>query len=112
MKKLLAATLGAVLVLGACGGADEPAPEEPADDTGTEETAGDATYDAANGESVYQQSCVACHGGNLEGASGPGLEGLTYDAVMTAIEEGPGTMPAGLVEGQDAEDVSAWIADQ
>ncbi|MCD8509761.1 MAG: cytochrome c [Bacillus sp. (in: Bacteria)] len=114
MKKLLVAMLGAVLVLGACGGnGDEPAP---ADDTnGTEETAGgdvDVTYDAANGEEVYQGRCAACHGGDLQGASGPGIVGLTYDEVLTAIQEGPGGMPADLATGQDAEDVAAWVVDQ
>lgn len=113
MKKLLVAMLGAVLVLGACGGGDGDEPSPADDANGTEETAGDnVAYDAANGEEVYQGRCAACHGGDLQGASGPGIVGLSYDEVLTAIQQGPGGMPADLATGNDAEDVAAWVADQ
>lgn len=107
--------LGAALLLGACGAEDTeepPADEGDIDTEETDEAAGDATYDAANGEAVYQNQCLACHGGDLEGASGPGLQGYDVDTILAAIEEGPGTMPADLVSGDDAQDVAAWIADQ
>ncbi|PYZ92829.1 cytochrome C551 [Salipaludibacillus keqinensis] len=117
MKKFLGLMLGAVLVLGACGGNDgnneEPAPENNGNNAEeTNNAAGDDTYDLANGEDIYVGNCASCHGGDLEGASGPALEGYSHDEILAAIEEGPGGMPADLATGQDAEDVAAWITEQ
>jgi mono/diheme cytochrome c family protein len=118
MKKMLVAMLGAALVLGACGGngdnnADEPAPADNNNNAEeTENAAGDATYDADNAESVYVGNCAGCHGGDLTGASAPGIAGMSKDDVLAAIQEGPGSMPADLVTGDDAEDVAAWVAEQ
>lgn len=62
MKKwLMAVMFGAVLVLGACGGGDDGASEEPA-----EEESGE-TVDAGAAEDIYKESCASCHGGDLEG---------------------------------------------
>ncbi|MCE7793151.1 c-type cytochrome [Salipaludibacillus sp. CUR1] len=117
MKKFLFAMFGAVLVLGACGdngGNDEEQPVNDGNNAETTDNAADegGTYDLANGEELYAQNCASCHGGDLEGASGPNLEDSSHDEVRAAIEAGPGTMPADLVTGDDADDVSAWIADQ
>ncbi|WP_096202449.1 c-type cytochrome [Bacillus sp. FJAT-45350] len=130
MKKFLMAIMGAsVLALGACGGgADEPAEEAPVEEApaeeapveeapaedDAEETAGDVTYDVASAEAKYNQSCAACHGGNLQGGVGPSLEGgaYTYEEIMHAIENGIGTMPPNLAEGAEAENLSAWLANQ
>ncbi|UCZ54517.1 cytochrome c [Bacillus shivajii] len=77
------------------------------DGDGDAEQQFDSPYEL--GEHVYQESCIACHGGDLEGASGPGLSGLSKDEIIHAIEEGPGTMPAGLVGGEDADAVAEYI---
>ncbi|TVP85003.1 MAG: cytochrome c [Alkalicoccus sp.] len=63
------------------------------------------------GESVYEGQCASCHGGELEGGSGPPLDTGDYDEndIITAIEEGPGSMPADLVEGEEAEAVAEFI---
>jgi mono/diheme cytochrome c family protein len=117
MKKWMFAIFGTVLVLSACGGNDtntnEPAPENNGNNAeNTENTADNGEYDLANGEQVYVQNCAACHGGDLTGASGPGLETHTAEEVEAAIQEGPGSMPADLVTGEDAADVAAWIESQ
>ncbi|MCR6095120.1 c-type cytochrome [Salipaludibacillus agaradhaerens] len=117
MKKWMFAIFGTVLVLSACGGNDtntnEPAPENNGNNVENTENAADSgEYDLANGEQVYAQNCAACHGGDLTGASGPGLETHTAEAVEAAIQEGPGSMPADLVTGEDAADVAAWIESQ
>jgi len=63
------------------------------------------------GESVYEGQCASCHGGDLEGGSGPPLDTGDYDEndIITAIEEGPGSMPEDLVEGEEAEAVAEFI---
>ncbi|MBM7606217.1 cytochrome c551 [Metabacillus crassostreae] len=106
--KLLALLLGTSVILGACGGAEEPADE--ADSTeGTTTASGDA-------EEIYQQNCIGCHGRNLEGASGPNLTevGGKYDqaAIESIILNGQGNMPKGLLNEADAEVVASWLAEK
>ncbi len=116
MKKLLTVLIGAALVLGACGGGNEAAPATPAptETPATDATAG--TFDATAAEATYKQSCAACHGANLQGASAPTLvgTGLSKDEILTILREGQGTMPAGLVrDGAEVEEnLAAWIAAQ
>jgi len=114
-------------MLGACGApAEEPAPAEevppatgeeaPAEEEEApdEAAAGDVTYDVAAAEATYQQSCSACHGGNLQGGMGPALaEGAyTYDEIVTVLAQGKGTMPPNIVTGDEAENLALWLADQ
>lgn len=116
MKKWMFIVLGSAIMLGACGdnGNNEPVPDNDNNNEAenAENAESDGTYDLANGEDLYIGRCMSCHGDNLQGASGPGLEGHSFDEVLAAIEEGPGGMPENLAEGQDAEDIAAWIEDQ
>ncbi|UTR16003.1 cytochrome c [Salipaludibacillus sp. LMS25] len=117
MKKWLFTVFGAVLVLTACGGDDantnDPAPDNNGNNTeNTENTADSGEVDLANGEELYAQNCAGCHGGNLKGTSGPPVETHTAEEVEAAIKEGPGSMPADLVTGEDVADVAAWIESQ
>lgn len=69
------------------------------------------------GEHVYLQNCAACHGDNLEGMGGnPALNALegkyTVDEILQIIAEGRGIMPAGLVEGEEAEAVANYLLSQ
>jgi len=65
---------------------------------------------AAPGYEIYSaQSCVNCHGQNLEGgAAAPGLVGTQYTAeeIADIAVNGVGTMPAGQWDGSD-EDLQA-----
>lgn len=111
MKKwLMAVMFGAVLVLGACGGGDDGASEEPAEETGGE------TADAGEAEDIYKNSCASCHGGDLEGGAGPDLTSvgsdLSQEEIETVIEEGQGSMPAGLVSGDDLTTLAGWLSEQ
>ena len=68
--------------------------------------------DAVRGESVFQRECAGCHGaGGVGGGVGPPLvdTGLDAAAVNTAVEQGRGVMPAGLVSGQEQADVVAYV---
>ncbi len=121
---------GAVAVAG-CGGSDDaadstttatptvattapaataPATTAPATTAPPEpQTAGDA----AAGEAAFAAApCANCHAdlGNAAGV-GPKLAGagLTEAEIRTVIQNGRGVMPAGLVEGQELADITAYV---
>ncbi len=104
MKKKWLATfmLGSALMLGACGGGDEK--EE------------GASVDP--NEQVAQQRCATCHGGNLQGmGSTPALNDvgsrLSEEEILEVILEGTSNgMPPGLVKGEEAEALAAWLAEK
>lgn len=69
---------------------------------------------------AYAASCVACHGGNLEGGMGPSLVGLalTAEEVADIIQNGrppsdkyPTGMPAGVFKGSEEDRLALanWI---
>ena len=74
----------ALALLAACGGGDDPQPTAtpapaaaaPAQDAAAQPVAaaGDTAGDAANGQKLYAQICVACHG-----PEGKGVQGLGKD---------------------------------
>jgi cytochrome c551 len=112
MKKWFMAVLfGTLLVLGACGGSDDNN-DNNADNGATEDDGG--TVDMAAGEDVYKKSCASCHGDDLSGAVGPSLEKVgadhSVDDIKNIIENGQGSMPAGLVSGDDEQAVAEWLA--
>ena len=91
------------------GGADQrPAPNaSPAD-----EQAGSG----GQGKDIFARTCGGCHtraDAGTSGAVGPNLDDLKpdRDRVLAAIEEGPGTMPAGLIGGGDAEAVADYVSE-
>lgn len=123
MKKAwLALAFGSALFLAACGGGDEEATDT---NTGTEETANEDTATegttgetaSAEGEALVQESCVTCHGGNLQGMGNtPALADvgsrLSEDEIHDVIVNGRGGMPGGLLQGEEAEAAAAWLAEQ
>src|SRR5690625_6439117 len=117
MKKwLFAVLLGAALVLGACGGSDDGANEEPAEDNTAEES-NDGAVDTAAAEEIYESNCASCHGGDLSGGAGPDLTavGAEYsaDEIQDIIENGKGSMPAQeQVSEDDARTVAEWLAEK
>lgn len=65
---------------------------------------------------VFASTCGNCHtlaSADTNGSFGPSLDELAPDEaeVLAAIEEGPGGMPAGLLDGAAAESVAAYVAD-
>ena len=111
-KKLLAVLFGSALMLAACGG-DDSAKET--DTTTTEpETTETASVDA---EKIVGQSCISCHGTNLEGqGSFPALKDvgarLSEEEILTVIEKGRGAMPGGIISGEDAKAVALWLSEK
>lgn len=75
-----------------------------------------ATYDS-NGEKIFQNnSCVGCHGKDLQGASGPSLQKvgseLSEAEIEKTINEGKGSMPGELVDKKEAKEVAKWLSEQ
>ena len=111
MKKVLSVVLLSSLVLGACGGEEEPKEEE----AKTEDTA--TTAGSGEAEELYSnKSCVGCHGQDLEGASGPELAKvgakLSKDEIKDVLLNGKGSMPSGLVSDEEAETLATWLAEK
>jgi mono/diheme cytochrome c family protein len=70
------------------------------------------TGNPKKGEIVFERECAGCHGvGGQGGDVGPRLEGTDLDAaaVTSAVQQGRGVMPAGLVTGTDRDDVVAYV---
>lgn len=107
-SKLLAVVFGAVLVLGACGGNKA--------DKGTDTGTGNETA-SVDVEAVVQNSCIMCHGGNLEGQGGaPGLTDvgsrLSESEIHDVIVNGRGGMPAIKMSEEESTAVSKWLAEK
>jgi mono/diheme cytochrome c family protein len=69
--------------------------------------------DPKRGEAIFSTTCAGCHGqAGKGGGIGPALAGASIPiaAVQAQIDNGGGTMPAGLVKGQQEEDVLAYVA--
>ncbi|MDX6593065.1 MAG: Cytochrome oxidase, cbb3-type, subunit [Gaiellales bacterium] len=76
-----------------------------------------ASGDPAHGQEVFAASCAGCHA-DAPGEASPfpgapnladAAPNLTEEQILQQIEQGGGAMPAGLVSGQDAVDVAAYI---
>jgi cytochrome c551 len=130
----LASTLvavAAVLAAIGCGGDDEPPAAGPATTAAPTTTAPATTSPAttptapattaeepagpgsvAAGKQVFQGTCSGCHAGlGTRTGYGPKLagKGLTTASIRTTVQNGRGPMPAGLVSGQELEDVVAYV---
>ena len=71
------------------------------------------------GREVFARYCATCHtlkASNAVGKVGPNLDvlhppkGLILDAIKNGRARGQGQMPAGLVDGADAQNVAAYVA--
>ena len=77
------------------------------------------TASEENGRRVFAKNCSTCHtlsAANAVGKVGPNLDqlrpvaALTLDAIKNGRARGQGQMPAGLIDGQDAKHVAAFLA--
>lgn len=105
-KKLLALVAGTTLILslGACGTKED-----------NTSNSGQTASSGAEPDKMYQQSCASCHGNDLQGQVGPGLQkvGSKYDKekIEDIILNGRGGgMPAGIVKGEDATKLAEWLS--
>ncbi len=77
-----------------------------------------AADDPAYTEIYKNQSCVQCHGENLEGVTGPSLLGvgkkMKAEDIIQIIDNGRGAMPPGTSQVTDEEKkkLAEWLAKQ
>ena len=78
-----------------------------------------AGHDEAGGETDTNddaklvQSCISCHGGNLEGATGPKLVGLDPEHIVDVLVnglEGSAIMTAGMKSEAEAKAIAEYIS--
>lgn len=106
----LIATLFVFAFAAGCGGDEEPAAEQ----TPTAE-ATEAGGTEVAGREQFASTCGGCHtlaDAGTGGRVGPDLDQLSPDAdtVLSAIQTGPGGMPANLLEGEEAREVAEYVA--
>src|SRR4051795_8234040 len=79
----------------------------------------DAHADIQRGKVLFTESCAACHNldaVNARGVTGPDLDKIgkvTPGRIRSAIRiggTGQGRMPAGLLQGQNAQDVAVFVS--
>ncbi|MGN7387094.1 cytochrome c551 [Sporosarcina sp. SAFN-015] len=104
-NKLLATLFGAALVLGACGGGNN------------NNNAGEGDTASVDADKVFQSNCATCHGGNLEGrGNAPALANigseLSESEIHDIIQNGRGGMPGGLIQGEELDAVTKWLAEK
>lgn len=93
MKRTICA-LGTALLLAACGGGADT----PADGPGAPAT---AQADAANGETIYLNTCASCHGADAAGVEGLGKALRASDFVASSTDA---ELVALITNGRSASD--------
>jgi quinohemoprotein ethanol dehydrogenase len=73
--------------------------------------------DLANGERLYRQACVACHGDDGKGGLGGGkslLAGQSRERILAITSNGANTMPAfaGTYDAAQLRDIAAYVVEK
>lgn len=112
MKRIMILISGIVLAIGitACGGNNDDNAGKGNKSSGGEKS----SVDASAAKDVFKSNCASCHGKNLEGKNGPELKDvgsdMSKDEIRKQIKNGGGGMPGGLIKGDEADNVAAWLA--
>ncbi|GAA0375178.1 c-type cytochrome [Bacillus horti] len=100
-----------LLVLAACSSDQSEPAEEPGE---SEESGGEVAFQEAI--DTYQNSCISCHGTDLQGGAGPDLRevgaNLSQDEIETVIRDGRGIMPgyASQFSQDQIVELAEWLA--
>lgn len=86
-----------------------------ADIQNEDENGGETEEVAQDPEEIFANSCASCHGGDLTGGAGPDLTSVGSDHSAEDIQDiiinGQGSMPPGIIQGEEANEVAAWLAE-
>jgi mono/diheme cytochrome c family protein len=106
------ATTAAPPTTGATTGGEQTNPQTTGTQADVEDEA-ELPGDAAAGQQFFASTCTSCHmnNGRSGGGVGPQLagQGLTADVVRATVENGKGAMPPGLAQGEDLDNVVAYV---
>jgi mono/diheme cytochrome c family protein len=89
-----------------------------AEDYQEESPSPDVPVDLAAAEAIFKQSCVSCHGAELQGGIGPELQkvGARYNREQVAkiIQTGRGGMPGfkGSLSDEEINNLAGWLAEK
>ncbi|NOU94433.1 c-type cytochrome [Paenibacillus sp. LMG 31456] len=78
----------------------------------------DAPLNVQAAEAIYKQSCIACHGTDLEGKMGPNLQKvggkLSDQQIYKLIQSGKGGMPSfkGTIKDEEIANLARWLAEK
>ncbi|HLQ71655.1 MAG TPA: cytochrome c [Bacillota bacterium] len=103
-----------IAVVAACGGSDNNDNNTGANN-GNDNGGGETT---ADGQEIFSENCMSCHGEAGEGASGPALQGDDFaadlDSVIDQVKEGGSGMPAfeGDLSEDEIEAVSKYVTEE
>jgi cytochrome c551 len=74
------------------------------------------TSTAMDGETIYKESCAACHGVKLQGAVGPVVANMkskfSEAEVLKIVNEGTNKMPGNLLNKEQSEIVTKWLMEK
>ncbi|MBA4603496.1 cytochrome c [Thermoactinomyces sp. AMNI-1] len=62
-------------------------------------------------------NCASCHGGNLQGATGPGLQQIgakmNKEQILQILENGKGSMPAqSHISADERDQLATWLTEK
>lgn len=105
MKKVITILLFlllASLLIAACGGGgDKPAPAQQPETSKAEAQPAVAAGDAANGEKLFNTTCIACHGQGGVGVQGLGKDMTTSEFLLSVSDA---ELIAFIKQGRDPSD--------
>ncbi|MEH7076477.1 c-type cytochrome [Neobacillus drentensis] len=74
------------------------------------------TNTAMDGETIYKESCAACHGNQLQGAVGPPVTNMkskySEADVLKIVNEGTQKMPGNLLDKEASKTVMKWLMEK
>ncbi|MBO9129610.1 cytochrome c550 [Bacillus sp. 165] len=77
---------------------------------------GNEAQTASKPEDIYKQTCIGCHGDQMQGAVGPALNKigatLSEEEIKNTIMNGKGNMPAGLLQAEQAAKMAKWLSEK